>query len=1115
MAQTEIRGTVYNSTGELLPFAALFLKKSKMSSTSKIDGSFSIFFGGSGNSFSDTLVCSYVGYEKFAKQIQIVSGKSVNVEVVLNPKYNVLPEFEFVEFSLSADEIIKSTIKSTKDNYIREPTQSSGFYREMIYEDDEPIELHETLLKMNHAPYPKTGFTKRAFKQYWDRSEFTMTFGFSVSDVFRHVVYFPGYVHPEDNIEINAVRSSNNLSTYGINAAPVGGPLDLVALDKIKYRYDFLDSKLSKQYAYEKTGYLEYKGKRCVIIGFRPKSEYQGALTQPFNQKQQNALYQGELYISIESFALLKIKAQLSSGTNFSVYQGNPFIPYFVEFDVDYTTYNGRLILTNVLVSQSNIVSIGSDLVNYKAVRQLSLGNFKEPEYQFNKDYLIPIQHFTSLKYFNLSYSREYWEEFSSEYGYSAPPPKFLTHIGHKIPLSIQFESKNYPIDSISVPLVESIENYELLTGKNQVDYSDSNYQKVLEDFSNIENLYSEQVFNKLLPERKRFYYQYFNLYPKDSLVNLDVGEDEYRWQQNEIGDIVLIYTPSENGQGQVVFNYSRMSLGKSNFQLDDVTHNESKSYIICSYMEGGKPHLNLAIQNRSQETMEHLRYVSEFEFLNDSSVLYTRLDSITYRVKDLYIHRIGSVEADDVLIFEEKDSSMGLFLHKSSSKEFFFLRSESKTWSKNYLLEMQEDHLELKELTELSESRTSVDHFGGSLIYTYRNSLGENSVGTLVSGQTIFDVSKIIYTTTNPIVDLQETSEFVVVAEYKYNSLRLKVIDKESNNIQSIQLPDSVLSLDFMERDEFWSNNEVVINYQTPVSPFQRLRINLNDGSIYVEDEILIDSTVFKKNYQCDLIWYKNPEGTLIPVTILYEKSWLDGDFIGMVVKAYGAYGALNYPSFNEEDFIYAHQGILVAFVHVRGGSDLGLNWYYQGKQHDKINSMEDFIGATNYLQEHFKIEKKHTIGIGTSAGGVIMGYVANTEPELCGGLILDRPFLDLINTLKDPMQPLSQEEYLEWGNPNDSISLSYILDYSPYQNINQAQKYPHMFYISKYRDVQSPAWQIASSVAKLRSKRQNDRLLLLCTDFNSGHNGSANFEIQVDEMANKYAFIMYVLEH
>ncbi|HRX31044.1 MAG TPA: prolyl oligopeptidase family serine peptidase [Tenuifilaceae bacterium] len=225
-----------------------------------------------------------------------------------------------------------------------------------------------------------------------------------------------------------------------------------------------------------------------------------------------------------------------------------------------------------------------------------------------------------------------------------------------------------------------------------------------------------------------------------------------------------------------------------------------------------------------------------------------------------------------------------------------------------------------------------------------------------------------------------------------------------------------------------------------------------------------------------------------------------------------YGAYGYSINPNFDSNLLSLLDRGFIYAIAHVRGGQELGRQWYEAGKLLNKKNTFTDFIACTEYLIKEHYTSPKYLVAQGGSAGGLLMGVVANMRPDLYKAIIAEVPFVDVLTTMQNPNLPLTTGEYDEWGNPKDSVYYYYIKTYSPYDNV-KPQQYPNMLVLASYNDTQVQYFEAAKWVAKLRATKTDGNLLLLKTDMETGHGGASGRMNILKEQAFKYAFMFKVL--
>ena len=249
--------------------------------------------------------------------------------------------------------------------------------------------------------------------------------------------------------------------------------------------------------------------------------------------------------------------------------------------------------------------------------------------------------------------------------------------------------------------------------------------------------------------------------------------------------------------------------------------------------------------------------------------------------------------------------------------------------------------------------------------------------------------------------------------------------------------------------------------------------------------------------------------DGVNIPVSIVYKKGLKRDGMNPLLIYAYGAYGDNVNPYFEQEIFSLLDRGFVYAVANVRGGSEMGQYWYDNGKMLNKKNTFYDFIDVTKYLIKEKYTSPKKVYAWGMSAGGLLVGAVANMRPDLYNGIYAQVPFVDTLTTMLDPSIPLTIGEYDEWGNPEDKVYYDYIKSYSPYDNI-VAQDYPHMFVTGGFYDSQVQYWEPAKWVAKLRTLKTDNNLLLLHTDMNAGHGGASGRIESLRQLSFGFSFLV-----
>lgn len=1101
----QIEGSIKNTKGEALPYASIYLMDAKIGTTSDENGKF--ILKTTQQLKLDTLVVSYIGYEKYKTPIYLNNTNSIIPITLKNTSTNLS---EFIVESLPfypPEEIIKKAIKNTKKNYSRENTLSNGFYRELVKEDHAYIVLNEAAIQLKYAPYPQKGFLHQAFKAYYDYDN--LPWNDRPQSVFRNMHRFLSFIPiNDDQVIIVSSRNSFNNTKYGIESSPVGGPADLIALDKIKYFYDFLEPKLIDKYHYKQFGEEYFQGTHCYVIDFYPKKIYETQIRQGLNEKMQFPIYVGRIYIEAKTFAIVNIQYQLSINADFSNYRDWEF-PNYLKVNVNYKKHENFWMLNTVETEQRKNIPIGKRTVSYTCLRFLQLENPIIKKIDFNHDSVAFLTKSFMLRYFNNRYNDKFWSKYQFSSSYPKLPKDVKIDLERTTSLDNQFLSLNLPIDSIHQPIAKK-ENFNRIyfsdTIKDNYHWLSNKGSDEVVNYLETENNYYNDVLFKLNDSIKGFYYRYNNIFQTladtSKIVKyFTINGVKCRYKQVENGNTGL-YKILNDSTDELLLNVTKVSEKKPNFWIESIQLNNT-AQLAYTYSQKGSITNTLVISNSEYE----IQNVYEFLWLNDTTILYTKTDA-SARSSQLKVFYLNS--KTDSLIYEERDKTFDISIKKSTSNKYIFIIIESHNEREYYYLGESKTNIVLNPIVKrLQNHNYTIDHRDGNSFYGITNkNKGNYEVVEIPIQNPSIENWKTLYTTTNPIEDYYITKNFIAIQEYNKTTLQLKYINKTSQKVNDLKFTENTFSF-YFNKNKLDTSNTFQIDYESPKTPYTTYFIDLENGNkTIIEQE---EFTINKNSYKIETVDANNNH-TKVPITLFYDEELIKDTINGIILKSYGAYGAKYYPEFNAEDKVYVDLGFIIAFAHVRGGGELGDEWYGNGKLLSKINTFEDYVVCAKFLTNKYKIQSKQLTGYGLSAGGLIMGYVANNYPQLFGTLIFDRPYLDVLNTMMDSTLALTTMEYDEWGNPNDSAYYKYIKFYSPYQNITK-HNYPNMLFFSGYYDEQTPYWQIAKSVAKYRENNTSKSLILLNTDLSGGHRGSTNSTKNTNKLAAKFSLINYTI--
>jgi len=498
---------------------------------------------------------------------------------------------------------------------------------------------------------------------------------------------------------------------------------------------------------------------------------------------------------------------------------------------------------------------------------------------------------------------------------------------------------------------------------------------------------------------------------------------------------------------------------------------------------------------------------------LDDKYIFYSKLDN-NHRARKIYRHKIGNYDDNDELIFEEKSEAFTVSIGLSSDEKYYFISTSDHNTSEQYYFAADEKLPKPKLIIKRERGILySVNSWKGKFYnHTNKNAedfkiditenLEKQKWRSFVSAKNEVLVGGCVFL--NDWIIRSETS----------NALDKLFLRNISTNIEEelIFSNESVYVPNISLKQKDRNTNEIYIGYSSPKTPSRVYSYNLLDKSKKLIKEQEIPSGHNPENYIVERIEYKSHDGRMVPLTITrHKKTKIDGS-ANLLLYGYGSYGSSMSPGFSSTKLSLIDRDIIWATAHIRGGMEKGMKWWKEGKLTNKKNTFEDYIFAAKYL-----IEKKYSsngkiIGMGGSAGGLLMGVVINKEPKLFLGVIMAVPFVDSLTTNLDHSLPLTVGEFDEFGNAKDNKEhFDYIFSYAPYNNIKKMD-YPHILITTSLSDNRVLFDEPAKFTAKLRDLKTDNNLLLLKTEMNAGHGGKSGRDGAIEEIALDYAFALKI---
>ena len=498
----------------------------------------------------------------------------------------------------------------------------------------------------------------------------------------------------------------------------------------------------------------------------------------------------------------------------------------------------------------------------------------------------------------------------------------------------------------------------------------------------------------------------------------------------------------------------------------------------------------------------------------NDNKTLfYTIKDDVTLRSHKIIKHKLFTDTKADVEVYYEADDTYNTFVYKTKSKKYIVIGSSSTLTTEYRFLNADNPDAEFTIFQERVEGLDySISHYKDRF-YILANIDGATNFKLLKTedNNTTKENWKEVIPHRESVLleDIEIFKDYLIVNERENGLNKLRIISWNGEEDYFLPFTSETYTAYIGNNPDF-DSDVLRYGYNSLTTPSAVIDYHLKTKESVTKKEQQVLGGVFKKeNYESKRIWVTARDGAKVAMSIVYKKGIkLDGKN-PVLQYAYGSYGSTIDPSFSSIRLSLLDRGFIYAIAHIRGSEYLGRSWYENGKLLTKKNTFTDFVDCSKYLIDNNYTSNKHLYAYGGSAGGLLMGVIINTNPELYHGVLAAVPFVDVVTTMLDDTIPLTTGEYDEWGNPNDKTYYNYMKSYSPYDNV-EAQNYPHMLVTTGLHDSQVQYWEPAKWVAKLRDLKTDNNVLLLETDMNSGHGGASGRFESLKEVALEYAFLL-----
>jgi len=496
-------------------------------------------------------------------------------------------------------------------------------------------------------------------------------------------------------------------------------------------------------------------------------------------------------------------------------------------------------------------------------------------------------------------------------------------------------------------------------------------------------------------------------------------------------------------------------------------------------------------------------------------TVFYTTKDPQTLRQNKIVKHIIGTNQSDDVVVYEEKDDTFRCSIGKTKSDAYLVIGSFQTLSTEFRFLDANTPNGEWKVIQAREKNlEYTIDHFEDHFyIRTNKDAKNFKLVKTPVTKTEKENWVDVIPHRDNVYFQGMDLFENYLVAEERKDGLRtIRVTKWDGSDDHYIQFNDPAYFAATTSNLDF-DTDVLRYRYSSLTTPNSTYEYNMADKKqLLLKQTEVVDPTFAIKNYTSERLFATATDGTKIPVSLIYKKGIEKNGENPLLLYSYGSYGRSMEPTFSSTRLSLLDRGFVYAIAHIRGGQEMGRDWYENGKLLKKKNTFTDFIDVGQFLIDKKYTNSNHLYAYGGSAGGLLMGAVLNMEPNMWNGVIAAVPFVDVVSTMLDETIPLTTFEFDEWGNPKNKEYYDYMKSYSPYDNV-EAKDYPNILITTGYWDSQVQYWEPAKWIAKLRELKTDDNLLAMDCNMETGHGGASGRFERYKRLALTYAF-MFDLE-
>jgi oligopeptidase B len=678
----------------------------------------------------------------------------------------------------------------------------------------------------------------------------------------------------------------------------------------------------------------------------------------------------------------------------------------------------------------------------------------------------------------------------------------------------------NKILNTVKIHNEELIDNYSWIKQKDwkEVILNPNKLNAQVKKYLDEENLFKENQLKDIKDiEKKLFEELKSKIKNEDNSVPKKDGDYFYGYKYNKNSEYPIYYRKNiTKNSEEIILDCEKKSKTHTYFNVASISHSHNHKSVAYNIDTNGSEYFSIFVEDIDKKEIlspEIKNTTGDIIWsLDNNYIFYVGLDQ-NHRPTKVFKHKIGSDTNKDLLIYEEKDPSFFCSINLSKTKKYLFIRTADHETSEYLFINLQ-----LNETTpvlfkkRIKKIEYDLEHHEKFFLISTNIDQAKNFKIMISHEQSYQKWEEFIaYEKDNLILDFILLKDWLVRLERTEGSENIIILNLNNKDQHKISFDEEAYNLSLDHGYEY-ETDTFRYSYSSPTTPKSIFDYDCKLKKQELKKTQEVPSGHNKDDYICKKIFATAHDNEKIPITILYKKGVKLDSNNYLLLYGYGSYGISIPSNFSTNRLSLVDRGIIYAIAHIRGGKEKGYEWYENGKLLNKKNTFLDFISCAKKLCEDKYTSPKKIIAQGGSAGGLLMGYIANESPDLFLGIIAQVPFVDICNTMLDEDLPLTVTEIPEWGDiKNDKKSFLYVKSYSPYDNVKK-QNYPHMLVTGGISDPRVTYWEMTKWVAKLRENKTDNNLLLLHMNMTAGHSGASGRFDYLKEIAMEYGFVLKI---